>query len=356
MEHFLRAICREEFYMVQDGKIRLMALKFKEYLRNLSRHPEKPRGTPVFSTDDPEKMAHRRYNSPRLDEYERDRTYLFVEHIYSPSQPPGRYPTSFAVTREIFFSFFGREPPYTILSQRDASVPPAPAQAEDADSQQANESTTSPQPTATGNTPVQDNEGGERIATHSELPEIVVSEPVDLEPHPPGTPDHLMEGVEFDPPLAHGFEDYTCKAPLERRAEISLHRSATQVLDMWLESDNRDLIVLYMFESRRYIKFLAQGGLNLQLTLNDLGRDHYFLTIKGDEVAAPEDVYEDALEKRLVLVGRKNAPSRGIWDGYGQISLSKLREYLSAYAVRTGKRKPEEDIIIQSQTNRHLSG
>ncbi|KAL1979323.1 hypothetical protein VTN96DRAFT_6214 [Rasamsonia emersonii] len=343
IEHFLRAICREEFYMVEDSKIRLMALRFKEYLRNLSRHQEKPRGTPVFSTDDPDKMAHRRYNSPRLDEYERDRTYLFIEHIYSPSQPPGQYPTSFAVTREIFFSFFGREPPYTILSQRDASVPPAPAQAEDADSQQANESTTSPQPTATGNTPVQDNEGGERIATHSELPEIVVSEPVDLEPHPPGTPDRLMEGVEFDPPLAHGFEDHTCKAPLEKRAEISLHRSATQVLDMWRESDNRDLIVLYMFESRRYIKFLAQGGLNLQLTLDDLGRDHYFLTIKGDEVEVPENVYEGALEKRLVLVGRKNARSRGIRDGYGQISLSELRKYLSAYDVRTGKRKLEED-------------
>lgn len=362
MEQFLRAICREEFYMVEDGKIRLMALKFKEYLRNLSRRQEKPRGTPMFSTHDPDKMAHRRYNSPRVDEYERDRAYLFVENIYSPSQSPGQYPTSFAVTREIFFSFFGRKPPYAILSQGDAPMPPGPAQAEGADSQQPNEGAASLQHTATG-TPVQNNQRGEGTATpsvedmsvHDELPELVVSEPVDLEPHPPGTPDRFMDGVEIDPPLAHGFEDYTCKAPLEKRAEISLHRSATQVLDMWRESDNRDLIVLYMFESRGYIKFLAQGGLNLRLTLNDLGRDHYFLTINGDEVEAPENVYDDALEKRLVLVGRRDAPSHEIGNGYGQISLSELREYLSAYAVQTGKRKLEDN-SSQSRAKHHLAG
>ncbi|KKA25168.1 hypothetical protein T310_0808 [Rasamsonia emersonii CBS 393.64] len=365
MEQFLRAICREELYMVEDDKIRLMALEFKESLRNLSRRQEKPRGTPMFSTHDPDKMAHRRYNSPRVDEYERDRTYLFVEHICSPSQSPGQYPTSFAVTREIFFSFFGREPPYAILSQGNAPVPPNPAQTKGTDSQEANESAASPQHTATGNTLVQDNQRGEETATHSvgnmsvhdELPELVVSEPVDLEPHSPGTPDRVMDGVEIDPPLAHGFEDHTCKAPLEKRAEISLHRSATQVLDMWRDSDSRDLIVLYMFESRGYIKFLAQGGLNLRLTLNDLARDHYFLTINGDEVEAPENVYEDALEKRLVLVGRRRLAQRhGIRNGYGQISLSELRRYLSAYAVQTGKRKLEDDNSSQSREKRHISG
>ncbi|QSS64967.1 hypothetical protein I7I51_02045 [Histoplasma capsulatum] len=49
----------------------------------------------------------RRYNRPRASQLRNDGAYFFVGHVYGCDQPAAQRPTSFAVTREVIFSFFG---------------------------------------------------------------------------------------------------------------------------------------------------------------------------------------------------------------------------------------------------------
>ncbi|KAB8069697.1 hypothetical protein BDV29DRAFT_198506 [Aspergillus leporis] len=335
-DRILRAICTEDFYQIDEAKLRMMTNRLTDYRRHLSRVKEtQSPQIPDFATDKVEQMSRRRNNCPLWDEHQRDRSHLFIKHIYSADQPCARYPTSFAVTREIFFSFFGKRPLYDIFAKAPA---PAPA----------------PEKTIPASDP------DEQTTSESEQPhdQITDESPIELLPHPPGTPDrhreelnlsqtaslvHDMEGVEQDVPLAAGFEDIICKAPLETRADICVHRKVAEILQMWYTSCNTSLIVLFLFESRRYYKFLAENGLALRSVLQDLSREHYFLIINDYGVGAPDlnKVCEVALAERLVLVGKKDNPSQGIQDEQGQISVDKLRDYVTKYDVRTGKRRAE---------------
>lgn len=310
MEQFLRALCRQEFYQIEDRKIRLLAVRFKDQLRILSRNCEEPQATPDFSTDDSSKAARRRYNSPSLDEYDRDRPCLFVEHVYSPIGQLKRYPTSFAVTREIFLSFFGRQLPFEILLPQEAPTLPVSAQ-EPRDSPSI----------------LQGGAEEERTEARSNGVEIVLDScsPVEMSPHPSSNPDSLAA------PMAPGFEDHTCIAPLETRTKISLPNSTQEVLHTWLNSNSGDLIVLFWFQSREYMKFLAQGGKLLEDTLKGLKGDHSLFTVHhNDDLEALENVYNDALRKHLVLVYNE-----GISGG---MSLEELQAFLKSGRLhRSGK-------------------
>lgn len=50
------------------------------------------------------------------------------------------------------------------------------------------------------------------------------------------------------------------------------------------------------------------------------------------------------MQERLILVGKKtDNPSQNIEDEYGQISVEKLRDYVTKFDVRTGKRKTDDE-------------
>lgn len=355
-DQMLRAFCTSGFYQIDEGKVRAMTTRLQEYWRNLKRIKESPCDVPSLVTDNEENMTHRRYNSPLQDEHERDRSCLFLGYVYSADSPCARYPTSFAVTREIFFAFFGKLPFYDIFTR------------------ELNTSDTRIQGAHMNEQP--DNQVAEPVNEGEE----VISEPVDLQPHPPGTPDrdresnshwsaplngniqpqdqesfHLsmsnspvqaMEGIEQDVPLAAGFEDHIHKAPLETKAVISLHRKVAEILQMWYESRNTSLIILFMFESRSYYKFGLDSESALRSTILDLQRGHYFLTINDHGVVAPDldKIHEVALQERLILVGKHNGPNKAIENQSGQISFDDLREYAANFDVRTGKRKAGEDL------------
>ena len=118
-------------------------------------------------------MTHCRYNSLLQDEHERDRSCLFLGYIYSADSQCAQYPTSFAVTREIFFAFFGKLPFYDIFTKELNTSDPKIRGAN------MNE-----QPNNQVSEPV--NKGEE-----------VTSEPVELQPHPPGPPDRDRESNSY---------------------------------------------------------------------------------------------------------------------------------------------------------------
>ncbi|KAG0152872.1 hypothetical protein PDIDSM_2677 [Penicillium digitatum] len=73
--------------------------------------------------------------------------------------------------------------------------------------------------------------------------EDIISEPVEMDHHPSGTPDRDV------PPLAAGFEETS--QPMETKSYITVHRKVPEILAMWYES-RQEVIVVYLFESRIY--------------------------------------------------------------------------------------------------------
>jgi hypothetical protein len=355
----LRAFCVDGFYQIDEAKINSMANRMKDYWRILQRKQNAAEITPSLVTNEVELMTRRRYNCPFQSEDDRDRNFLFLEHIYSAEQPRARYATSFAVTREILYAFFGKSPLYDIFLQGLDNTSPVVS------------------PTIGCTIPSKDDPLVETEATS------YGPSPVELEPHPPGTPDRStegfetrfsvmptdrnsllqsseetdlipvsgnssldspirdMDGMERSVPLAAGFEDDSCKAPLETKAMISLHRNVAEILQMWYETGDSRLVVLFLFESRTYYKFDRKSENSLRLRLTELGKEHYFLVIGNYGVELPNlsTITEVAMREHLILVGYKDGPSNGVTDSNGQISLDSLKDYVTKFDVRTGKRK-----------------
>lgn len=347
-ERMFRAICTENFYVVDDRKIRSVARQFNEGMRSLARVKEGPAGPPKFTTDQPEEMARRRFNSPENEEYLRDRAQLFLGNVYALDQPSSQYPSSFAVTREIIFAFFGKEPLYGIICQAQDKSSATDVQSNlelgvssESRDEAANDDNTGNVEEDPESTPLTGHQND--YVSNVEVPPE--ENDIELLPHPPGTPDRdRMYGIENDIPLAPGFEEHICKAPLNQKAEITLHRKAVEILQTWYRADVQNLIVLFLFESRSYFKFSAPGSFKLRSTLRDLSKEHYFLVYDPDSTTEITHVegdvaYDKARQHRLIFVGKQDCPLHEFEDQRGQISVDYLEKYLSHYDVKTGKRK-----------------
>jgi hypothetical protein len=61
-----------------------------------------------------------------------------------------------------------------------------------------------------------------------------------------------------------------------------------------------------------YYKFHLSGGLNLQLKLRDLSRDHKFVIINDFGLMTPDinQTYEETIKERFLLVYRADNPRR----------------------------------------------
>ncbi|PWY96042.1 hypothetical protein BO94DRAFT_601220 [Aspergillus sclerotioniger CBS 115572] len=317
----LELICREEFYIPSETDIQEMTFQIKDLLRILGRQKIRPSRAPLLTTDDPGEAGRRRQNRPLAGEHYRDRHWLFFEHVFSLQQSTAQYPTSFAVTQDIIFCFFGRDMVSNLINEQGTDLAEVPTTVLfSSDMQYLPDSSTSP---------------------------------VELLPHPPGTPDHdLMLGAEQQSPLAAGFE--TVSAPLDRLHYISLHRSVRSILQLWYQSANTSLIVLFLFETRAYYKFRLSDSYALRGTLTDLSREHYFLVI-GDsgELQSAANITNEALKSQLVFVGKKNGPAHHelFNEEDAQISVDNLRRYASAFNVRTGKRKRQSNRSIRSNSS-----
>ncbi|RDH38292.1 hypothetical protein BDQ94DRAFT_156322 [Aspergillus welwitschiae] len=315
--HILETICREEFYMPNNKEIQTMTHLIKNLLRSLGKQTIQSHKTPTIATNDPDESGRRRQNRPLAGEHYKDRHWLFFEYIFGGlQQSTAQYPTSFAVTRDIIFCFFRRDVFLNLIGGQNAST------------------------TETGQT-LSSSSNTETLSDFN-------SSPVELLPHPSGTPDRdHMSGAEPTAPLAAGFEIEP--APLGRLNHITLHRDVRAILHQWYRSANTRLIILFLFESRAYYKFRTSDNYALRGTLLDLSREHYFLVVgHNGEMQSPANIYEETLKARLVFVGKKDHPTN---EEHGatnsRITVDSLRRYASNYDVRTGKRKRQQQESIE---------
>lgn len=306
---------------------------------------------PRLATNIANQKSSYRSGRPLQREYQKDRQFLFLKYIYCSDQEAQAYPTSFAIMRDFFRSFFGhhyilsgegeepisnmREPtdPSTFLvssielDQRSESRYSSP----DRRSLSQHVSPSRSSALSEGESYLQTSPGRYRLASVVSLP-----------PHPAE-----IEGVDSGDLWAPGFEEKTCHAPCNKRNKIVRQASAKQILSEWLQqrADNQDVVVFYLFKSHEYFKFRKHDLITIKSWLEDLalGRQHYFLALDGDKLRTieAEDAITDVIEERLLFVGDKS--SFFVGDKSKEltqcISQSQLDDYISRYDVMTGKRK-----------------
>lgn len=334
---FFKSLCKEEFYNYKERKVQSMSNRLQSFLQNLPRYVEEDDTTAQFTTNDPELEASHRFNSPTREEYNRQRRNIFANQIFGPDQPQLEYVTSLGVIKDIISCFFGETFFPRLWNERQAIPPQSPPGLAEAASEFVEEDMNfeeehpAVQP---ANSPL--SEEVRQPPTNSgpdTTEEEFISEPVEMDHHPSGTPDRDVA------PLAAGFEETS--QPMETKSYITVHRKVPDILSTWYQS-HQEVIVVYVFESRIYYKFSLDGGFNMRAILQDLARDHIFLVANQYGLGTPDvnRVYETALEERLILVGKTDNPSheKGL---EGTISLDKLRDYVLNYDVHTGKRKAD---------------
>lgn len=410
---FIRSICREEFYNVEDSKLQSVSKQLNGLIRILQRYPEETVHIAQYTTDDPSQEAKHRFNKPAREQYEQQRQYLFLHHIFGPNQPAARFPTSIGVTREILFSFFGneiedtdreqihethnaplevfQETPSELVTQNEeiSDIPMEHiietlrepiAQNEENISEpvaQDEEALTEPnellQYLGDANVLSGSMSGSQHEQTDvlpdpasRQYPEDIevtssysISAPVDIEPHPDGTPsDPLPQAIGAEDqshhePLAAGFEDLTCVAPMESRTFIAGRRRVQEILTIWFQS-RKEVIVIFEFDHRAYYKFRLEGGHSLRTTLKDLSRDFVFVIFNDYGLGTPDinATYEEVVKTRLLLAYSRNNPvTKKRADGVElEASMEDLRDYFQKYDINTGKRKRDNGQIVDKRT------
>ncbi|KAE8371412.1 hypothetical protein BDV26DRAFT_298818 [Aspergillus bertholletiae] len=339
---------------VLNKRTAYMAQRFRSVFPRSTGQNSSSQGIPDLSTNYEYLKTSFRAGRPHKTEYIKDRSFFFLQQVYCPDQEASRYPSSFAVMRDIFLCFFGGQ---NLVALLHGSNQPEESQGIHQHSQaiidvaiipQFNpESENIPQETiiehqheqhnnnqdSTGNQP---RDISNRVGISSQP-----STPVELGPHPSGPHIQEMDDIQRSLPLAVGFEEEHCKAPISQKTPISSHKSAIdQILPAWSQSGVKELVVFFLFNTREYYKFYASDKLNMQLAVNNLARSHYFLIIEDDKVQSPtmEDTVNEAIKQGLLLVGTKGGAKNLGEAGIG-VTKAELEEYISNYDVRTGKRR-----------------
>ncbi|KAL3470209.1 hypothetical protein BJX99DRAFT_264424 [Aspergillus californicus] len=241
---------------------------------------------PAFTEQTPKAL--KRCGLPLFKHHEIDRQSLFLPYIYSPDQPMGEFPSSFAIRRDMIFSFLGEDVfPVEYSTLWGASSPI----------------------TFDSHPP-----GTPSIEGHNDLPtegassfQLQRNASVDHEDTPSlQLQRDLSTGHEIIicPLKAAGFEDDGFIAPLNLVTYMPHHRSAKIILEAWFQSNNTSLAVIYLFKSRQYIKFAFDDpNLDSQLTefLLSIANDHYFADCRG-RFFNWEDVMKNIHQTSLIFV------------------------------------------------------
>jgi hypothetical protein len=239
--------------------------------------------------------------------------------MFSDTEEIYLYPSSFAVIRDIFCCFFGRQHARSLLNHYASRASNKLSFAEEVPDGAITSGALLPvEPQAfTDNTDVHTNCVENR--------DSIAASPIDLELHPePRNSTQIMDGVQQSVPLATGFEDEHSRAPMSRKVPISLHQSGIhEILPLWYQSDVTNVVVFYLFNSREYYKFFADSEMEMRLVLNDLARSHYFLIVDQEKVVSPimADLLSEVQRTRLLFVAQNR--NRGSWRPR-QVALARL--------------------------------
>ncbi|KAI9040411.1 uncharacterized protein KD926_008234 [Aspergillus affinis] len=258
--------------------------------------------------------ALKRCGLPAFESHQKDRKSLFLPYIYSSDQPMGEFPSSFAIRRDVIFSFLGEDiVPVECSTSWMASSPV------DFDIYPPG-------------TPSNEGYNDPPAEVASDL-QLQMNASVDLEETPSV---QLQRGLHTDhevivcPPKAAGFEDETI-APLNQLTDMSHNRSANDILEAWFQSNNMSLAVFYLFKSRQYIKF-ALNDPNLDSSLKE-----FVLAVANDYSLADfrrgllnwEEVIENIHQTNLLLVYKELE--------HEQLTNTNLREYVCSFDSQTGE-------------------
>ncbi|KAL4772407.1 hypothetical protein BDW60DRAFT_187162, partial [Aspergillus nidulans var. acristatus] len=343
-------------------------------------------GSLLMSRDRNRQSARKRCGLPVSRSFAKDRYFLYIPHLCSDQVSVSEeQPTTFAIIRDIILGFFGREHflqgfslPWQELSATpettsnpvnpmerapsDTASPPAPVDLEPANplSMESAPSNTASHPAPVGLEPA-------NPLSMERAPSKMVSPPtsIDLDPHPTGTPplpeleqemsvnasntyQPLNEEIAPRVPMAAGFEDKSCIAPINQKTYLSHNRSAKQISELWDASRNPELSVFYSFKQRQYRKFRTGDPGNwsqISSFVYGVANNHFFYIIENDEVVmlSPSQAIEVAQTPgRLVFVSTQHEHS-------DEPPMVRYWDYICSFDPQTGKRAANSKTVIRKQ-------
>jgi hypothetical protein len=300
---------------------------------------------PPTTTDSLEKV--KRCGLPAIRSHLQDRESTYLPHIYCPDQPQGRNVTSFAILRDMIFAFFGQQIfpsgvcPWWSKDGEDQN----PSHIQYQDQYQAQD-------------PSQDKEMRDYDSQYQDRVEYMsTSDPVDLEPHPSGTPDretfsitqqaegiHSPLALTISAQIAPGFEDSSRIAPFNKTTFISHHRSFDEMIREWGNHWQTSPAVIYLFKSREYRKFdITIPNFDQQVTefVNSIANNYLFIGMGG--MLSPEDVVPAIRTLPIILA---------CTDLEHYNMQFRMEQYVSIFDPKTGKHRGDSP----PRPNRKLLG
>lgn len=299
---------------------------------------------PDLTSHIPSDKSSYRCGRPLQREYQHDRRYLFLRYIYCPEQDTQTYPTSFAVMRDFFHCFFGRQQSLNEARQESHINMPGPTTERPI-------TPDVPMPQSAGS--VYPRESWSQGLPHydaesstycPESPgEFRLTSVVSIPPHP----DTVLNDMEEASLLAPGFEDQDSIAPIKRRTKIRRQINAKEILSEWFQArpESQDVVVFFLFKTHEYYKFRKHEHATIKSWVNNLAarRNFYFLAFDNDKFRTVEieNAADDAIKDGLLLVGDKSqffagGKSKDLMRGISQVQLD---EYLEQFDVVTGRRR-----------------
>ncbi|KAJ5639156.1 uncharacterized protein N7484_007018 [Penicillium longicatenatum] len=369
---FVDALYTEEFFKPKLQDVQPLSSHFDSVLQKFSTFNDSPEGVCYFTTNDSAAKAERRFNTPTKHQYEEQRCHLFLKNVFVGQQDEALYPTALGVIRDTLVCFFGNladheafhgkgqnsmagpiNTDHSVDSGADAMI----LENEDLDGNQYSASEYDDdihsEPNQLDDTTEMVHKSLETAFDEPTEP----SDPIDLEPHPSGTPDHEIvsepcEPIDLEPhprgtpdhelPLLPGFEDDYPVGPLNVKLPVPCRHQVISILRKWFTSTNHDLIVLFLFEDRTYYKFKPEGDYHLRSTLKQLSSKYNFFIYRGEfgfGVPDINNIFEEVLKWRLLLVGKIDNPKQRKDETGMRMSVETLKTYFSENDVHTGKRK-----------------
>ncbi|KAJ5737359.1 uncharacterized protein N7483_002484 [Penicillium malachiteum] len=328
---------------------------------------------PKTTTGKRSKGTGRRFNAPSLPELEEQASYLFLPNIVLEDQARERYPTSWVITKDILACFISDLSSIQLSTQKDShpvsseplvdeSYPePNTEKGTTPDLNQdplENENVQIPSPIIDESSPRKDTGTDETNNENLYSPSIYTDNGHESDQdqslqEQEAIPTQVNEGSVSTPAdesennghlnLVPGFEDSYPVGPLRTELQIPTGRTVPEILQTWFQApEGHTLIVLFLFESRRYYKFGLDDEDTLETTLKTLAEGYNFFSIDpefGFVSLGVNEVLQSALDRRILLVGRINHPKVMVEEGGMTMSVETLKGY-----VQKNKKRKYRDI------------
>lgn len=327
---------------IPDARLSSWLSKRFEPITRMRNGDEGPHNAPNLTSDRESQSSSYRSGRPLLREYQHDRQFLFFNFMLYPQQSVRSYPTSFAIMRDFFLSFFGQ--PLLLEQSREQPHGLYPSTTEE---------TSTPVPSRPSS--AQPSAGSRYTSAEPQESTVSLQSPGDfrltsmvpLPAHPAMDSDERQQHVR-----APGFEEHDFMAPTGTRNKILRQANTKDILSEWFQAKPASgvVVVLFFFQTHEYLKFHKQEHEVISSWLDNLvtKRRCYLLALDGDKLRTVEIEHATsvAINDSLLFVGdnstffagdKSNDLTRGI-------SQTQLDDCILNYDMLTGRpRKRSHD-------------